>query len=144
MYFEDCRVQNSFAMSARPPSSSPEPQLAELVVSAERHEFMHELIEYVQGIHHHIDPEMYEIQPERLEHFAWCFEGDQIEPSGFVMTVTYKDLLELQLIVDAAYTYSNRKTSGSRAASLTNVGFEAIVEWLSQAQRALFYSGPTR
>lgn len=60
------------------------------------------------------------------------------------MTVTYKDLLELQLIVDAAYTYLNRKTSGSRAASLTNVGFEAIGEWLSQAQRTLFYSDPTR
>lgn len=87
---------------------------------------------------------MYKIQLERLEHFAWCFEGDQIEPSGFVMTVTYKDLLELQLIVDAAYTYSNRKTSGNQAASLTNVGFEAIVEWLSQSQRALFYSAPTQ
>lgn len=144
MYYEDCRVQNIIAMSARPLSSSPEPLLAELVVSAERHEFMRELIEYVQGIHHHIDPDMYEIHPERLEHFAWCFEEDQTEPSGFVMTVTYKDLLELQQIVDAAYTYSNRKTSGSRAASLTNIGFEAIVEWLSQARHTLFYSAPRR
>jgi hypothetical protein len=109
-------------------------------VSADRHEFMRAIIEYLQAIHHHIDPDMYDIDPTRLAHFAWCFEGDPIEPTGFVMTVTYEDLFDLQIIVDAAYTYSNRKTSGSRAASLTNVGFDAMFKWLSQAQRTLFHS----
>ena len=132
-------------MSSRSSASSSDPKFEELVVSAERHEFMREIIEYLRGIHHHIDPDMYDIQPARLEHFAWCFEGENLDdPSGFVMTVTYKDLLDLQILVDAAYTYSNRKSSGSRAASLTNAGFEAMVEWLSQAQHALFYSKPTQ
>lgn len=137
-------MQNILAMSATPSSSSPEPRPAELVVSAERHKFMREIIEYLHGIHHHIDPDMYDIDPSRLEHFAWCFDGNSIDPSGFVMNVTCEDLFDLQIMVDAAYTYSNRKTSGSRAASLTNVGFEAIGEWLYQAQRTLFYSDPTR
>ena len=73
MYFEDCRVQNILAMSATSPSSSPELRPAELIVSAERHEFMREIIEYLHGIHNHIDPDMYDIDPTRLEHFAWCF-----------------------------------------------------------------------
>lgn len=103
---------------------------------------MCEIIDYVRTIHHHIDPDMYDIDTKRLEHFAWCFEEDMVDHSGFVMTVTYEDLLDLQIIVDAAYTYSNRKSAGSRAESLTNVGFEAIVTWLSQAQRTLFYSDP--
>jgi len=58
------------------------------------------------------------------------------------MTVTCQDLFDLQIIVDAAYTYSNRRSSGIRAESLTNVGFEAIIAWLSQAQRILFFSKP--
>jgi len=129
-------------MNDKPPSSSPESKPTELVVSAERHRFMREIIEYIQSIHHHIDPDMYDIDAKRLEHFTWCFEEDMADHSGFVMTVTYEDLLDLQIIVDAAYTYSNRKSAGSRAESLTNVGFEAIVAWLSQAQCTLFYSDP--
>lgn len=111
-------------------------------MSAERHRFMCEIIDYVRMIHHHIDPDMYDIDAKRLEHFAWCFEGDMVEPSGFIMTVTYEDLFDLQIIVDAAYTYSNRKSAGSRPESLTNVGFEALVTWLSQTQRMLFFSDP--
>jgi hypothetical protein len=127
-------------MNDTPPSSSPESKPTELVVSAERHRFMCEIIDYVRMIHHHIDPDMYDIDAKRLEHFAWCFEGDIVDPSGFIMTVTYEDLFDLQIIVDAAYTYSNRKSAGSRPESLTNVGFEALVTWLSQSQRTLFFS----
>ena len=130
-------------MSNRSSASSSNLKISELIVSAERHAFMREIIEYLQGIHHHIDPDMYDILPARLEHFAWCFEGDRIDSSGFVMTVTYEDLFDLQIMVDAAYTYSNRRTMGIRAASLTNVGFEAMVEWLSQAHSTLFHSKPT-
>lgn len=131
-------------MNDKPPSSPQESKLTELLVSAERHRFMCEIIDYVRTIHHHIDPDMYDIDAKRLEHFAWCFEGDMVDPSGFIMTVTYEDLLDLQIIVDAAYTYSNRKSAGSRPESLTNVGFEALVTWLSQTQRTLFFSDPKR
>lgn len=131
-------------MNDKPPSSPQESKPTELVVSAERHRFMCEIIDYVRTIHHHIDPDMYDIDAKRLEHFAWCFEGDMVDPSGFIMTVTYEDLLDLQIIVDAAYTYSNRKSAGSRPESLTNVGFEALVTWLSQTQRTLFFSDPKR
>jgi hypothetical protein len=130
-------------MDDTPPSSSPESKPTELVVSAERHRFMCEIIDYVRMIHHHIDPDMYDIDAKRLEHFAWCFEEDMVDHSGFVMTVTCRDLFDLQIIVDAAYTYSNRRSSGIRAESLTNVGFEAIIAWLSQAQRTLFLSKPS-
>lgn len=103
---------------------------------------MCEIIDYVRTIYHHIDPDMYDIDARRLEHFAWCFEEDMVDPMGFIMTVTYQDLFDLQIIVDAAYTYSNRKSSGSRPESLTNVGFEALITWLSQTQRMLFFSEP--
>lgn len=129
-------------MSDRQLSSSSESKLAELVVSAERHRFMCEIIEYLQGIHHHIDPDMYNIDAKRLEHFAWCFERDVDEPEGFTMTVTSSDMFDLEIMVDAAYTYSNRKSWRNRVESLTNVGFEAILTWLYQTRRVLFYSDP--
>lgn len=129
-------------MNDKHPSSSPELKLAELVVNAERHRFMREIIDYLQGIHHHIDPDMYDIDARRLEHFAWCFEEDADESAGFTMTVTGTDMFDLEIIVDAAYTYSNRKSAGSRPESLTNVGFEALLTWLYQTRRVLFFSEP--
>lgn len=131
-------------MSNRSSGSSSDQKFAELTVSPERHAFMREIIEYLQGIHHHIDPDMYDIDPTRLEHFAWCFGENSIDSSGFVMTVTYKDLFDLEIMVDAACTYSNRRTTGSRAGNLTNVGFDALVDWLSQARQALFRSTPAQ
>ncbi len=60
--------------------------------------------------------------------------------SGFSITLSRKDLFALQIIVDAAYTYSNRKTSPGRVEGLTNVGFEDVLKWLAQSEDDLFRS----
>jgi hypothetical protein len=118
------------------------PQLAELVVSAERHRHMEDLLSYVSGIHHSIDPDMYRISKEQLEHFAWCFEAEAFEHTGFAMTVSWEDLFALEIIVDAAYTYSKRRSSPGRVEGLTDQGFEDLLNWLARAEDELFRSKP--
>lgn len=126
-------------MPEKPQSSEP-PKLAELVVSAERHRYLDDILLYVRGIYEHIDPDMYRIDKEKLEHLAWCFDGEAFEHSGFSITVSWDDLFALDIIVDAAYTYSNRRTSPGRVDGLTNVGFEELLKWLARAEDELFRS----
>jgi len=52
----------------------------EMVISAERHKQLQNIISYVKEIHYFIDPDMDRISLKNLEEFEWCFEGDQFEP----------------------------------------------------------------
>jgi hypothetical protein len=117
-------------------------RLVEWVVSAERHRQLEEVLSYVHGIHHLIDPDMFDIPGKRLEDLRWCFQYDDLEPTGFTVTVCYDDLFWLQIITDAAYEYSLRKSTGRRAESLTNTGFENLIAWLADSERRLFRSPP--
>lgn len=121
-----------------PKKPSEPPDQAELVVSPERHRYLDDILSYVRTMYEHIDPDMYRIDKKRLEQLAWCFEGEAFEYTGFAIVVSWKDLRELEMIVEAAYTYSNRRTALSRVESLTNVGFEELLKWLAQAEDELF------
>lgn len=55
---------------------------AELVVSAERHEQLQDIVAYVKGLHHFIDPDMYDIPLKQLEQLEWCVEGVEFESEG--------------------------------------------------------------
>ncbi len=118
-------------------------RLVEWVVSAERHRQLEEVLSYVDSIHHMIDPDMFDIPRKRLEELSWCFQCDDLEPTGFTVTVCYDDLFWLQIITDVAYEYSLRKSTGRRAASLTNAGFEDLIAWLADSERRLFRSPPS-
>lgn len=120
--------------------SSDLPTLAELVVSAERHRHLDNILSYVKAIHHGIDPDMYRISNEKLDHFAWCFESEAFEHTGFTMTVSWEDLLALETIVDAAYTYSMRRSQRTRVEGLTDLGFDDLLKWLARAEDELFRS----
>jgi hypothetical protein len=119
---------------------------AELVVSAERHKQLQDIISYVKGIHYFIDPDMYRISMKQLEELAWCFEGDEFESEGFKecygfkMPVSWDDLRFIESVVMAADTYSQRTHSYGRVEGITDQGFDDLMKWLARSEDALFRS----
>lgn len=131
---------------AEPEQQSNQPETAELVVSAERHQQLYDIVSYVKGLHHHIDPDMYDIPLKQLEELEWCVDGVEFESEGdkewygFTMPVSWRDLCFIETVVMAADTYSHRKTTGYRVESLTDQGFDDLMKWLVKAEDDLFRS----
>lgn len=131
---------------AEPEQKSNPPERAELVVSAERHQQLYDIVSYVKGLHHYIDPDMYDIPLKQLEELEWCVEGVEFESEGdkewygFTMPVSWDDLRFIETVVMAADTYSHRKTTGYRVEHLTDQGFDDLLKWLAKAADDLFRS----
>lgn len=131
---------------AEPERKSNPSMSAELVVSAERHQQLQDIVAYVKGLHHYIDPDMYDIPLKQLEELAWCVEGVEFESEGdkecygFTMPVFWEDLRFIETVVMAADTYSHRKTTGYRVEHLTDQGFDDLMKWLAKAEDNLFRS----
>ena len=47
------------------------PHLAELVVSAERHQQLQDIVLYVKNLHSFIDPDMYRISMKKINQRSW-------------------------------------------------------------------------
>lgn len=124
--------------------NSSSPRLAELVVSAERHQHLQDIVSYVKGLHHFIDPDMYDISMKKLEELEWCVEGVEFESEGykecygFTMKLSWEDLRFIETVVMAADTYSHRKTTGSRVEGITDQGFDDLLKWLARSEDELF------
>ena len=122
------------------------PQLAELVVSAERHQQLQDIVLYVKSLHGFIDPDMYRISMNKLEELEWYVEGVEFESEGFkeclgfTMKVSWDDLMFLETVVEAADTYSHRKTTGRRVEGITDQGFDDLMKWLVRSEDELFRS----
>ena len=135
---------------AEPERTSNPPETAELVVSAEHHQQLHDIVSYVKELHHFIDPDMYRIPLEQLEELEWCVDGVEFESEGekewygFTMPVSWKDVRFIETVVMAADTYSHRRTTGYRVESLTDQGFDGLMKWLAKAEEDLFRSGLKR
>lgn len=123
-----------------------DPQQAELVVSAERHQQLQDIVGYVKSLHHVIDPDMYDMSMEKLEEWEWYVEGVEFESEGFeeclgfTMQVSWDDLIFLRLVVEAADTYSHRRTTGRRVEGITDQGFDDLMKWLARSENELFRS----
>lgn len=119
-------------------------QLAELVVSAERHQQLQNIVGYVKQLHSFIDPDMYRISMKRLEELEWSVEGVEFESEGFkeclgfTMQVSWEDLIFLETVVAAADTYSHRKSTGQRVEGITDQGFDDLMKWLTRSEDELF------
>lgn len=126
------------------------PRMAELVVSADRHQQLQDIVGYVKQLHSFIDPDMYSISMEKLEELEWSVEGVEFESEGFkeclgfTMEVTWEDLMFLETVVEAAETYSHRKSTGQRVESLTDQGFDDLRKWLVRSEDDLFRGTVTR
>lgn len=123
-----------------------DPQQAELVVSAERHQHLQDIVGYVKSLHGFIDPDMYDMSMEKLEEWEWYVEGVEFESEGFkeclgfTMQVSWDDLIFLRLVVEAADTYSHRRTTGRRVEGITDQGFDDLMKWLARSEDKLFRS----
>jgi hypothetical protein len=96
--------------------------------------------EYVQGIHHNIDPDRFRIDEERLR---WILDGlvaRDHEPAR--LRVTYRDLLFLQTLIDAAETYAARPSFPALDA-VEGDDLDDLLGWLGQRENALFRKPPT-
>ena len=113
---------------------------AELVVNAERHQQLQDIVAYVAGLHHVIDPDMYKISPKQLKELEWCVEGVEFESKGFTecygftMKVSLSDLRFIETVVMAADTYSHRKSTGYRVEGVTDQGFDDLMKWLARSE----------
>lgn len=127
-------------------SNSSPTQSAELVVSAERHQRLHDIVLYVKALHHCIDPDMYRISLKKLEELEWCVEGVEYVPEGchehlgFTMKVSWEDLWFLETVVSAADTYSHRASTGWRVEGITDQGYDDLLKWLARSEGELFRS----
>jgi hypothetical protein len=125
-------------------------QLAELVVSAERHQQLQNIVEYVKNLHSFIDPDMYRISMKKLEELEWSVEGVEFESEGFkeclgfTMKVSWEELMFLETVVEAADTYSHRRTTGQRVECITDQGFDDLMKWLTRSEDELFRGKVTR
>ena len=119
-------------------------QLAELVVCAERHQQLQNIVGYVKQLHSFIDPDMYRISMKRLEELEWSVEGVEFESEGFkeclgfTMKVSWDDLMFLEIVVAATDTYSHRRSTGQRVESITDQGVEDLMKWLGRSEDDLF------
>ena len=125
-------------------------QLAELVVSVERHQQLQDILGYVKNLHSFIDPDMYRISTEKLEELEWSVEGVEFESEGFkeclglTMQVSWDDLMFLETVVEAADTYSHRRSTGQRVEGITDQGFDDLMKWLTRSEDELFRGKVTR
>ena len=125
-------------------------QLAELVVSAERHQQLQDIVGYVKHLHSFIDPDMYRLSLEKLEELEWSVEGVEFESEGFnecrgfTMQVSWEDLMFLETVVEAADTYSHRSSTGQRVEGITDQGFADLKQWLVRSEDGLFRGKVTR
>jgi len=119
-------------------------QTGELIVNAERHQQLQDIVAYVTGLHHFIDPDMYNISLKQLKELEWCVEGVEFESKGFTecygftMKVSWSDLMFIETVVMAADTYSHRKSTGYRVDSITDQGFDDLMKWLTRSEDELF------
>lgn len=119
-------------------------QLAELVVSAEWHQQLQDIVGYVKHLQRFIDPDMYRLSMEKLEELEWSVEGVEFESEGFreclgfTMKVSWEDLMFLETVVEAADTYSHRRSTGQRVEGITDQGFDALRKWLVRSEDDLF------
>ena len=125
-------------------------QLAELVVSAERHQQLQDIVGYVKNLHSFIDPDMYRISTKNLEELECSVEGVEFESEGFkeclgfTIQVSWDDLMFLETVVEAADTYSHRRSTGQRVEGITDQGFDDLMKWLTRSEDELFRGKVTR
>ena len=119
-------------------------EMAELIVNAERHQQLQDIVSYVKRLHHVIDPDMYRISIDRLEEWEWCVEGIEFgsngfkECPGFTVKVSWDDLSFLGTVVEVAGAYSHRRSTGQRVENLTDQGFDDLRRWLARSEDVLF------
>lgn len=111
-----------------------------LEVDTTRRRQLRAIVEYVQGIHHHIDPDRFLIDEEWLRSIFDRLDEQPLETTR--MRVTYRDLLLVETLVDAAGTYASRRDF-PELDGVDDDDLDELNEWLGREATALFRKPPT-
>ncbi len=111
-----------------------------LEIDPSRLRLLRAIVEYVQDVHHNIDPDRFRIDEARL-----CAMLGQLEPQGLDtlrISVTYQDFLFLEMMIDAAARYSHRRDVHSLN-EVDDKDFSDLQRWLAREEDHLFRQRPT-
>ena len=117
------------------PSDPTPPRLEPTVVAIDRikHRQLREILTYIEGIHHEIDPDMYRIRPRDLEAMANLLVHGALGPRA---SLSHDELVSVELLVSAAWTYSHRGR-GNGLPGVRQADFEKLMLWIGRAHRAI-------
>ena len=111
-----------------------------LRVDSVRRRRLRAILEYLNEIHSQIDPDRFRIDGERLQSMLASLAGDGLEETR--LGVTFRDLLFLEIAIDAAGTYSERRDFPS-IDEVDEEEFSELSAWLGAEEDALFRTPPT-
>jgi hypothetical protein len=116
-----------------PTTPTPTVRRAFFALDAVRRRQVLEVLSYIDALHCHIDPDMYRIELDEVKSLQRKFgDGDDDPPA--TISVTYDELFALSICIDAANTYSHRKSAGLRA-DLSDAEFDDVEHWVTASER---------
>lgn len=112
---------------------TPDP-VGDLLLDQPRRHQLAAMLGYIAGIHHHIDPDRFDIDLAFLEGVRERLEGEA-EAFETTLRVSARHLLALEIIADAAGTYTHRGDPPLMD-GVDEDDCAAMVRWLSQHTHA--------
>ena len=112
------------------------------MLDATQHRQLAAMLRYIACIHHHIDPDRFDIDLAFLEGVCDLLEADA-DAYETTLRVTAANLLALEIIVDAAGTYTHR----GDPPGMDDVDEDdcwRMAEWLSREHARLFCAPDVR
>ena len=117
-------------------TASAPPPIGVLVLDAIQRQQLAAMLGYIACIHHHIDPDRFDIDLAFLEGVRERLEADA-EAYETTLRVSAPNLLALEIIVDAAGTYTHRGDPPEMP-DVDEDDCWSLAEWLSREYTRLF------
>ena len=115
-------------------------RIGELHLDESRRRHLAEMLGYIACIHHHIDPDRFDIDLAFLEGVRERLAADD-DAYETTLRVSARNLLALEIIADAAGTYTHRGDEPSMD-GVDEDDCAAMSDWLSQEYSRLFCATP--
>jgi hypothetical protein len=122
------------------PKARPVDDHGVLEIGPTRRRQLRTVVEYVQGIHHHIDPDRFDIDEEWLRAIFDRLDDEALDTTG--LHVRYENLLFLETVIDVAGTYSDRRDFPTLD-GLDDDDLTELSDWIVREESALFRKPPT-
>ncbi len=117
--------------------SQPLHEQVQVRLDGQRRAQLREMVDYIAAIHHHIDPDRYDIDPAFLQTLLALISQDGWEDT--TLMVGHGDALAIENIADAAGTYTHRGDEPLMDGVSSDDCWE-FIEWFGRATRGLYQS----
>jgi hypothetical protein len=116
------------------------PQRELLEIDPSRLRLLRAIVEYVKDVRRNIDPDRFRIDEARLGAMLGQLGAQNLDTLR--ISVTYQDILFLEMMIDAAATYSQRREFHSLD-EVDHEDFSELLSWLAREENHLFRQPPT-